>query len=65
MTIYQDFAMFCHEYFADFDQVFGAYDESGTYKDQKSYNFDPKLNKTLTLRKVQILYRIGKIIFSH
>ena len=52
-----------HEYLADFDQVFGVSDDSGTYNNRESYDFDPKLNLTLTalLRKVQI----RKKIFSH
>ena len=59
--------MFFHEYFADFDRVF---DESGTYNDRESQDFNPKLNWTL-LRKVPILYKSTnfvqnrKKIFSH
>ena len=51
-----------YEYVADFDQVFGISDESGTYNDRESHDLDPKLNLTLTalLRKVPILYQIGK-----
>ena len=51
------FAMNFHD---DFDWVFCVSDERGTYNVRKSYDFDSKLNLTLTalLRKVQILYRI-------
>ena len=42
-----------HEYFANFDRVFGVSDESGTYNDREWHDLDPKLNLTLTalLRK--------------
>ena len=36
--------VFFHEYFADFDLVFGISNESGTFNDRESYDFDPKLN---------------------
>ena len=53
---------FFHENFTDFDWVFGVSDESGTYNDRESYVLDPKLTLTCIalLRKVPILYRIGK-----
>lgn len=58
--------MFFHEYFADFDRVFGVFEEIDTFNDRELYNLDPKLNLTLTalLRKVPILYGIGKKILS-
>ena len=51
-----------HENFTDFDRVFGVSDENGTYNDRESYVLDPKLTLTCIahLRKVPILYRIGK-----
>ena len=54
--------MFFHEYFAEFDRVFGVFEEIDTVNDRELYNVDPKLNLTLTtlLRKVPILYGIGK-----
>ena len=53
---------FFHENFTDFDRVFGVYDEDGTYNDRVSNVLDPKLTLTCIalLRKVPILYRIGK-----
>ena len=53
---------FFHENFTDFNRVFGVSDENGTYYDRESYILDPKLTLTCTalLRKVPILYRIGK-----
>ena len=53
---------FFHENFTDFDRVFGVSDESGTYNERESYVLDPKLTLTCIalLRKVPILYRIGK-----
>ena len=56
--------MFFQEYFADFERDFRVLDESGTNDDRELCDFDPKLNLTLTalLRKVPILYRIGKNI---
>ena len=41
---------------------FGVSDENGTYNDRESYVLDPKLTLTCIahLRKVPILYRIGK-----
>ena len=55
-----------HEYFVDFDRVFGVSDESGTYYDREWHDLDPKLNLTLTalLRKVPILYQIGIKYFA-
>ena len=47
---------------SDFDQVFGLSDENGTYNDREWYVLDPKLTLTCIafLRKLLILYRIGK-----
>ena len=46
----------------NFYLVFDVSDENGTYNDQESYVLDPKLILTCIalLRKVPILYRIGK-----
>ena len=53
---------FFHENFTDFDWVFGVSDENGTYNDRELYILDPKLTLTCNalLRKLPILYRIGK-----
>ena len=53
---------FFHENVTDFDRVFSVSDENGTYNDRESYVLDPKLTLTCIalLRKVLILYRIGK-----
>ena len=57
---------FFHENFTDFDRVFGVSDENGTYNDRESYVLDPKLTLTCNalLRKVPIMYRIGKKKYS-
>ena len=53
---------FFHENFNDFDQVFSVSNENDTYNDRELYLLDPKLTLTCIalLRKVPILYRIGK-----
>ena len=48
---------FFYEKLADFYQIFGVSNESGTYNNQESYDLDPKLTLTciVLLRKVPIL----------
>ena len=62
MSICRVSGHFFHENFTDFDWVFGVSDENGTYNDLELYVLDPKLTLTYValLRKVPILYRIGK-----
>ena len=62
IDILSAFQPFFYENFADFDRVLSVSDESGTYKNREWHDLYPKLNLTgiVLLRKVPILYRIGK-----
>ena len=58
--------MLFHNLVDNFDEVFGSFNENGTYNDWELGDSDPKMNLIVTekstdfLRKVLILYEIGK-----